>query len=106
MRMVVAIFVITAVAGSTLHAQPPASAPAAPKFEVASIEPHPAGDSFGGTGVSPGMMNVRNPPVRRLIRNAYKAPTFRSPALRTGSTPRGSISLQKLRASFAATECY
>jgi uncharacterized protein (TIGR03435 family) len=77
MRMVVAIVVITGVAGSALQAQPPASAaPAAPKFEVASIKPHPSGDSFGGTGVSPGTMNVRNLPVRRLIRNAYKVSDF------------------------------
>jgi bla regulator protein BlaR1 len=47
-----------------------------PKFEVASIKPHPAGDSFGGTSVSPGTMNVRNLPVRRLIRNAYRVSDF------------------------------
>jgi uncharacterized protein (TIGR03435 family) len=75
-----------------LQAQPPASeASATTKFEVASIKPHPAGDSFGGTGVSPGMMNVRNLPVRRLIRNAYKVSDFQI----TGAP-----------ASFAATECY
>ncbi|MGA3241567.1 MAG: TIGR03435 family protein [Bryobacteraceae bacterium] len=77
MRMAAAIVVFAGVAGSVLQAQPPASAAsAAPKFEVASIKPHPAGDSFGGTGVSPGTMNVRNLPVRRLIRNAYKVSDF------------------------------
>jgi uncharacterized protein (TIGR03435 family) len=77
MQMVAVIVVFAAVAGSALQAQPSASAPSVtPKFEVASIKPHPAGESFGGTGVSPGTMNVRNLPVRRLIRNAYKVSDF------------------------------
>jgi uncharacterized protein (TIGR03435 family) len=77
MRMVVAMIVITGVTGSALQAQRPASAaPADPIFEVASIKAHPAGESFGGTGVSPGMMNVRNLPLRRLIRNAFKVSDF------------------------------
>jgi uncharacterized protein (TIGR03435 family) len=77
MRMVPAIVVFAGVAGSVLQAQSPASpASVTPQFEVASIKPHPAGDSFGGTGVSLGVMNVRNLPVRRLIRNAYKVSDF------------------------------
>jgi uncharacterized protein (TIGR03435 family) len=77
MRMVAALVVFAGVAGSVLQAQPSASAASVtPKFEVASIKPHSAGDSFGGTGVSPGMMNVRNLPLRRLIRNAYKVSDF------------------------------
>jgi uncharacterized protein (TIGR03435 family) len=77
MRMVAAIVVFAGVAGSVLHAKQSGSAASdTPKFEVASIKPHPAGDTFGGTGVSPGIMNVRNLPVRRLIRNAYKVSDF------------------------------
>jgi uncharacterized protein (TIGR03435 family) len=49
---------------------------AQPAFEVVSIKPHAGGEPFGGTGVSPGAMNVRNLPVRRLIRNAYKVSDF------------------------------
>jgi uncharacterized protein (TIGR03435 family) len=77
MRIVAVIVVFAGFAGSALQAQPPASeASATPKFEVASIKLHPAGGSFGATSVSPGMMNVRNLPVRRLIRNAYKVSDF------------------------------
>ncbi len=47
-----------------------------PRFEVASIKPHAGGGSFGGTGVSRGEMNVRNLPLRRLIRNSYKVPDY------------------------------
>src|SRR5580700_7709458 len=68
------IAVIVLVAGA---AQSPAQSPAAhPAFEVASIKPHAGGGPFGGTRVSPGMMNVNNLPVRRLIRNAYKISDF------------------------------
>jgi uncharacterized protein (TIGR03435 family) len=53
-----------------------AQSPALPAFEVASINPHAGGGSFGGTRVSAGRMNVENLPLRRLIRNAYAVMDF------------------------------
>jgi hypothetical protein len=54
-----AIPVATAVLNAPLsHAQSPA-----PAFEVASIKPHAAGGSPGGTSVFPGTMKLDNRPL-------------------------------------------
>jgi bla regulator protein blaR1 len=74
--IVVGIINASAIRAQSPQVATPSAAPAAPKFEVASIKPHAGGGSFGGTRVSPGTMNVNNLPLRRLIRNAYKVPDF------------------------------
>jgi bla regulator protein blaR1 len=83
MKVTLAVVGMVAVASPILigmMSAPPILAQSAseptPRFEVASIKPHAGGGSFGGTGVSPGEMNVRNLPLRRLIRNSYKVPDY------------------------------
>src|SRR5580692_3769236 len=53
------------------HAQSPA-----PAFDVASIKPHAAGGSPGGTSVSPGTMKLDNRPLWHLIKMAYAVMDF------------------------------
>ncbi|MGO9256995.1 MAG: TIGR03435 family protein [Bryobacteraceae bacterium] len=55
----------------------PAQSPAArPELEVASIKLNTGGGGRGGMRVTPGRLRAENLPLRTLIRNAYKVPTF------------------------------